>query len=351
MTAKSLLKTAEEVAQFYRGMSIDIKTDRWRRLGGIEQNTLFPIREVIPYAPATEDDRLILSGAAGLSLVNFRHRCSLLARSRFEDYGFQTFNEACAFVGAYVVGKLVNADRRWPKEKEPSFSYVQNGVIHTLSVGGSFHGDFRMSETQIPEADILSPINTITEFRPQRTLDVAGYHSIEPDIVASLIEAEFLRAGEKAASNLVHEFIKTLDNETDEAGNIQFRSGAFADYGDGDVWFSLRTLEQMIMDKDYSPLRRDGWLHSSRYLPQSSTMFEIVPTDEGVKFQNRDEKYAGDVRGIRVNREFYTDLFRSLVRQTSGGLGRTSPSQIIQLVYGAKDLLEHKFDSDRGFWP
>ncbi len=268
----------------------------------------------------------------------------MLARSRFEDYGFNTFNEACAFVGAYIVGKLVKSDTHRFREKEPSFSYVQNGVRHTLSVDGSFHGDFRMLETQIPEADILSPINTMTEFGPQRALDVAGYHSVEPEIVASLIEAEFLRVGEEAALDLVHEFIKALGNEADEAGNIRFRSGAFADYGDGDVSFSLTTLGLMLKDQDYSSVRRKDWLHSTPCAPQSSTMFEIVPTDDGVKFQNRDEKYSGDVHGIKVSREFYIDLFHSLVGQTARGLGRTSPSQIIQLVYGAKDLLEHKVE-------
>ena len=339
---RSTLKTPEELEMFDQGLSIDLIKDTWRRLGDLEEATLFPIREIASYAPATETDQLILSGAAGLSLTNFRQHYPLLARSRYEEYGFRTFNESCAFVGAYVVGKLLDKENRRLRRETPSFEYSDNGVTHSVSVGGTFHGDFQMKEFQTAQCDIISPAHTRTEFGPQKVTCVAGYHSIEPEIVATLIEAEFIQAGKEAALELVDEFMRVLRDSADTSGNITSQRGNFGDYGDGDVKYSLISLRLLVSEKSYNPLRIRNIHHSSRYAPQSSTMFEIVPVQNGVKFQNRDEKSNTEVEGIQINRERYPELFRTLVQQTSGGLGRTSPDQIIQLVCSAKDILEQR---------
>jgi len=338
--ARSLLKTNDELLLFNKGMSIDPDTDSWRKIGDAEEGTLFPARKIMPYARAAEEDQLVVSGAAGLSLANFRRQCPLLARSHFENYGFKTYNEACAFVGAYVVGKMVRAEECSLKEKDPSFSYIKDGIMHIISVGGSFHGDFSMTETTTAQSDIMSPINTKTEFGPQSGLSVAGYHSIEPEIVATLIEAEFLKAGPMATLDLVNDFLQTLSDVADASGNIEFQRGNFADYGDGDVQFSLTLLRILLKEDGYDPFKKHASLHSSAFLPQSSTMFEILPTQDGVKFQNKDKNNAERVSGIYIGREHFRDLFGALLGQTALGLGRTSPSQIIQLVYGAKSLLE-----------
>lgn len=343
---RAKLKSSDEVYMFDRALSVDPKTDSWRHIGDYEEGTLFPIRSITSFSKASEEDRLILSGAAGLSLVNFRQRCPLLSRSRYQEFGFRSFNEACAFVGGYVVGRFIDLESSRLSGKEPSFKYAKNGIFHSVSVGGSFHGDFRMSETWLTQSDIVSPINTMTEFSPRQSLDVAGYHSVEPEIVATLIEAEFIKAGKTAAMQVVDEFVAVLTEATNSSGNIDFRSGAFADYGDGDVRYSLTSLRLLLTHEDYDPLSRKDALHSSPYLPQSSTMFEIVPTESGVKFQNRDEKQEFDVRGISIDREHYVDLFRALIGQTSGGLGRTAPTQLLELVYRAKSLLDGKVMED-----
>lgn len=339
-TTRAKLKSSDEVYMFDRALSVDPETDSWRRIGDYEDDTLFPVRALTTFAKASEEDSLILSGAAGLSLVNFRQRCPLLSRNRYQEFGFRSFNEACAFVGGYVVGRLVNLESSRLLRKGPSFEYEKNGVLHAVSVGGSFHGDFRMSETRVVQSDIVSPIHTMTEFSPQKSLNVAGYHSVESEIVATLIEAEFIRAGKTAAMQLVDEFVAALTESTNSSGRIDFRRGAFADYGDGDVRYSLTSLKLLLADEGYNPLRRKDALHSSPYLPQSSTMLEIVPTATGVKFQNRDERQELDISGINIDREYYVNLLRVLIGQTSGGLGRTSPTQLLELVYLAKSLLD-----------
>jgi len=91
-------------------------------------------------------------------------------------------------------GRFIDLESSRLRAKEPSFKYAKNGILHSVSVGGSFHGDFLMSETRLPQSDIVSPINTMTEFIPKQSLDVAGYHSVEPEIVATLIEAEFINS-------------------------------------------------------------------------------------------------------------------------------------------------------------
>lgn len=336
---RAKLKSTNEVMMFDRALSIDPETDSWRHLGGYEEDTLFPIRSIASFANASKEDQMILSGAAGLSLVNFRQRCPLLSRSRYQEFGFKSFNEACAFVGGYVVGRFIDLEASRLKDKAPAFKYVKDGLLYSISVGGSFHGDFRMIETRLPQTDIVSPINTMTEFSPRQNLGVAGYHSIEPEIVATLIEAEYLRSGKTAAIDLVNEFLTVLTETADSSGDISFRRGAFADYGDGDVRYSLLSLKLLLTHDDYNPLEHNNTLHSSSYLPQSSTMFEILLTETGVKFQNRDEKQDFDVRGISLDREHYLDMFKALIGQTSGGLGRTAPTQLIEVVYRAKSML------------
>ena len=201
--SRNLLKTDDERRIFDRGLSVEPQIDTWRLLGGTEQGTLFPVRKSNPI-PRAEEDRLVLSGAAGLSLANFRSRFPLLARRNTERYGFRTFNEACSFVGAYVVSSLVKAEQHRLDMEHPFFTYINGGVQHRVTVGASFHGDFYVSDKQtILSSDIVSPINTYTEFAPVRTAGAAGYHSVEPEIVASILEAEFLIGGKACATSLL----------------------------------------------------------------------------------------------------------------------------------------------------
>ncbi|GAC1391337.1 MAG: hypothetical protein NVSMB46_03480 [Candidatus Saccharimonadales bacterium] len=250
-------------------------------------------------------------------------------------------------MGAYVVSKLIKAEMTLLKNQEPAFSYTDEGVSHTVSVGGTIHGDFIMTETTVMQSDIRSPIHTSTEFGPKSSLTVGGYHSVEPEIVASIIEAVYLESGEEAAKQLVDEFIeisadKKSTSDPRETNETPFYVPAFADYGDGDVRYSLTSLRILVTDKDYAALKRNKYLHSSLYLPQSSLLFEILPVKDGIKFQNRQKDFSDYSDGIFVSRDRYTSLFHVLLRQTSRGLGRTSPAQIIQLVHEAKKILSHK---------
>lgn len=333
------LKSADETLMFDRALSIDPKTDNWRHIGNYEEDTLFPARSVTAFTPACEEDSLILSGAAGLSLVSYRQQCPLLARSRYQEFGFKSFIEACSFVGAYVVGRHIDLELERLRGADPAFQYAKDGFLYSLRVGGSFHGDFRMTESKQPQSGILSPVNSLTEISPRVNLGVAGYHSIEPEIVATLIEAEFLRGGKTAAMQLVTEFTAAMVEVTDSPEDTGVKSIGFADYGDGDIKHSLVSLELLLTHDDYNPLKHGAILHSTPYLPRSATRFEIALTDTGVKFQNRDEN-QDEVPGIHLDREQYVAMFMALIRQTSAALGRTAPKQLIQIVDQAKSLLD-----------
>lgn len=339
---RSGLTTYDELRMFNRAMTIDPDMQSWRHLGDLEGDTLFPARSLIRFANASSEDRFILSGVAGLSLGAFGHTHPLLARGRHEEYGFQSFNEACAFVGAYVTGRLIELDMRELRQEEPSFRYSENDTMHTVCLTGSVHGDFRITETTTLQTDIVSPIQTMTEFCPIQEATIAGYHSIEPEIIATLIEAEYIRNGKAAATQLVQEFEAVLAEATDDSGDLKYNRGPFADYGNRECLYSLTSLELLLTDKSYHPLQRQVALHSSPYLPQSSKLFEIVPTQAGVQFQNREKNQELATASIKISREQYTDLFRGLVGQTSKGLGRTAPMQLAELVVRAKSMLQGK---------
>jgi len=347
--ARTKLKTEQEISMFERGLYIDRHKDWWRRTGELAKDTLFPNHIIDQFTPATEDDNFVLSGIVGLQLVDFRQRCHLLARSRYQEYSFKSFNESCAFVGAYVIAGLSEDSREKLYGNTPSFTYVSDGVSHKIMVGGTIHGDFRMSETRTLSKGIISPINTETEFSPRRVMNVSAYHSVEPDVVESMLLQELQVCDKQGLTGLVNEFIDvfkdlhpTLANLAREAAGNPFDTG-FADYGTrDDIDDTIIKINLLLEGK----LRRDrDALFATIVFPiKSDIRFEIISLENGIRLQNTgyyDEDHNEITPFIDINRQHFGDLFKTLLLQTQAALGRTSPQQLIKLIFAVKKLLDN----------
>lgn len=324
-----------------RGLEIGDDSDYWRRLIVDDQPTLFPRLKAVDFAPAISKDRLIVSGVVGALLERYKSRYPLLARSRSEEFGFSNHMEACAFVGARVMSKIMEMEQTRFHSKEPSFMLDDEKTNLEITVGGTFHGDFRIGATETLRSGSLSPANTHVDFAPLSTGWLGGYHSVEPDITAAMLTDEFVKFGKNATAKLLTDFEGTLPGLSDETGCLNFRRGAFADYGDGEAIYPLMPLSVLIDNPGTTTARmRAGKLYSSSHQPQSRHLFEIKPLEDGLRFQGRDEGAEEPESGIDIPRENYPDLFSALLRQAQEGLGRTSPQQHLDVIVYASRLLK-----------
>jgi hypothetical protein len=333
------LKTDQERLMFERGLNIDDEEDSWKRTGELAQDTLFPNHSIDQFMPATDEDRFILSGIVGLQLVDFRQRCHLLARSRYQEYGFKNFNESCAFVGAYVVSTLCEDYRERIYGGTPSFTYEDNGLSHKILIGGSLHGDFRMSEARSLTHDIISPINTETEFSPVDGVYVSAYHSIEPSIVESMLVHELLKGDKQSLNRLIDELIDICRPLVDSEGNVKHKIGNFADYGQDGISDHLVPIEILLAGEK---LRDEKILCETIINPgNSDDVFAVISLEGGIRFENSCSNYDDEYYSyIDINRQQFGDLFNALLSQTQAGLGRTAPYQLIKLIIDAKKLLD-----------
>lgn len=332
-------KGYEETRTLARGLAIDHEADSWRFLDENDQLTLFPHEKMISLLPAIEEDRLVVSGVAGVMLAKYKARYPVLARSRYAEFGFDNHMEACAFAGAYVLGKIIDEKRKYYKAP-PSFKLRDDRIKEEVIASGSIHGDFVIGLTKTVRKGAISPAHSSVEFAPRGTVWVLGYHSVEPDIVAGMITDVYIRHGADEALQLLVDFENSLEDITGAKGTLDFKQGPFGDYGFGDVHFSLSKLRIMIERPETKQhIMKLGNLYSAPYSPQSDTLFEIKSFEDGLRIQNRKDDFPEPATGIDVPQSHYTEFFKTLVMQTQAGMGRTSPQQLVKVLEYAKDIL------------
>jgi len=339
--ASSHIVNSEEMRTLTRGLEIDPATDHWRHYIDNDQPTLFPCQKSENIASAITPDRFVLSGVVGAVLQRYKSRYPLLSRSRFEEYGFSNHMEACAFVGAYVLGQITATYRESLKDEMPGFVIPHDNEMLEIFVGGTMHGDFRLGARRTYNKAVISPAHSLVDFAPQETVWVAGYHSIETNIVVGLIVDEYTRGGKTKALELIGEMGNKISGLQKEADGLSFRTGPYADYGmNDDPHWTLAPLRHIVKTSGSTTrLMRKGKLYSAPYLPQLDHLFEIKHITDGVRFQGRGTEDPEPDDGIDIPREYYPDLFRALVVQAQMGLGRTSPQEHISILNAAYKLL------------
>lgn len=345
--AFSKLNDPEEKYRCADALNID-KSRKWRSLGGLATGTLFPIREITDFHKTSPDiDKYVLSGVVGLNFVNHRNQVHLLARSRYKDYGFDSYVDATSFVGAYLVSAHTDAlNKRFQIESDNGFVFTEGNVKSEISVGASFHGDFRITQTSALTSDIISPLNNKVEFSPNKGITVAGYHSCEVMLLTDLLTSTFLDGGIEELKKCIEEF-EYIYNYL----GVDYRRGNFADYGDSmSDHFALSSLSNLIEDDDYQK-NAERPLTALPYLPQSPTLMASYSDDKGGLILCKIEESNYDIdkktldspdRAIHIKKEHRQGFFAALIGQTKAGLGRTSPLQLVNIIEMSKGLTEGK---------
>ena len=313
---------------------------------------LFPIPEYRHLASAdVQVDRLVLSGVIGHYLRKRHALRSVLSEEGFARYGFSNRVDAAAFAGAYILSALKDRHKEGcllgGGHDMPSFEVPRGGGLHhTISLGGSFHGDFRMHQTTQITKGGITPTGVRTLFAPEHTVGVVGYHSVEPSITDAMLECAYLQGGEERLLGITADLYEVandfIQKKNASLGDDPFYVPRFADYGGGGIDYSLSWLRLMKDDKyEYNyPKNLDSGesiLFGSPYLPQSSTDMQIVATHDGLLFRNSGDGVTGD--GILVPNNYFPSLFKALLTQSQQGLGRTSPDQHLRIIEKCKNLL------------
>lgn len=344
---RNRLVTHDDLKVFDRARALDpdLERDNWRYMGGDDELALYPTPSLQVLAPASVEDRLILSGTVGLSLTAFESESPLLSRDRYSEYGFSTFTESCAFVGSYVVTRLMSLEKGKGHFPPHRFEFKRDGLVHSMKVDGSSHGDFVLSDRTRTPDHAISPINTITEFSPENEVLVRGYHSVEPHVVAALIEDKYIKNGKEGALHFIEQCYTLLNDFAKSTPSQEFPFNLYADYGTADSSLIPFLLETFVSGALHHVAGRA--LYSTVVDPFSPDRFEIIPTEQGVRFQNRDSHQLAPSSVIEVDQEQYGDLFHSLLMQGYQGLGRTSPVQLYEVLKNARKILEEHSPSPR----
>ena len=335
----SLPTDAEKLA-LLRGLSIDPKQDAWRRVIGKEEGTLFPVDKTTVHEAARAEDRLVLGGVAGYIFEQLKPE--LLQEERYKDFGFETISDARIFLGAYAASRYIQNREKASSNSHPSYEYSKDGLRHTVSVGGSLDGDFRLSSSSTPESSAIAPNFQRVEFCLENVETVGSYHSLEPLIAEAMLVDTLTRGGKEEARKLIDSFDEVVQSRT-RGGVIEFTIGNFADYGDSAS--SSAPMELYFLKTEYTEEelkgKRDEPIFNLFVSPTAQKVsLEIRSTDEGIVLRNTHDDTPNTEGGITIFREHYVDLFSCLLSQTQRGLGRTSPLQLMEMLRIGREMLD-----------
>lgn len=350
-TTQLLLPHSEEYTQFIRGLLLSASAS-WQgtRASTNYEERLFAVPELLPRLPHyAEEDRLNLSGVAGLGLRHRPEVRGILSKEGFRDFGFLSRVDAASFVGAWVISGLHERQEKLRSMGSAGYTYQSDTDTRTILLGGDFHGDFRMSEVVESKRGGITPLNRFAEFSPKEVISVAGYHSIETSFTDAMLEVTFLTEGEQGLRQIITEFTQLAHVFMEQQGGLG-GSGAlsgFADYG-GSGMSSLNDCIWLYMYKNDAykhQLGRPGEvrpLYSAPYLPGSSVSFELHGDTDGI-YAGMSEKGA-QYKSIHIPREHFGTLFYALLEQAGMGLGRTSPAEHVNVITGCLEMLDESTD-------
>lgn len=244
----------------------------------------------------------------------------------FKKFGFESLGDFLGTLGAYTrMESKAYIDRgyKWPSN--------EGQRIFQIEIGGSEHGDFRLSKKDITPYKTLDPTGLPVLFRPECLDDVqyiAGSHSVEPYLLSMILQwAE----QEKIPSTI-------LDNRQDFIAGFKQQGqycGPFADFG-----YESGSGQMFNFLSWDIPLRRVGEVYASGFIPhylpcyggdaggyslkvgkESQLVFSYVP-------------YKGETKNLalEVQPKDLDQFINGLFTQAQRGWGRTSVKQLVGVI-------------------
>lgn len=284
-----------------------------------EQYSLFG--HDVQHVELTLEDFDVLSGDAAATVL-----CDARLL-RFSEFGFDSYAALVGTVGAYaqsLSAKQFNPGHVWESEYE--------GKRYRTEVTGSFHGDFRLQRIDITPYPTLDPLGFAVPYRPLLpggSAHVAGSHSIEPYVLASIlkyVEQTGVPSRIGTASG-AEQFL----HDTEALGSAL---GNFADAGNPHIGGVRSTQFQLFMPMG----DEDSEKSFDHFVPlyAGSGHYEIVI---GPKNELVFRLHGGGANEVRIPPAEIDELAYGLFVQASRGLGRTA-------VYQLREVLQYRYSDE-----
>lgn len=320
----------------YHVQALGALEGNWRKLGGYDPNALLPETSMIlGEIEGLAYDKLLLGGATLLDLHRERAQEIL---EQYQIYGFQNKLHFANFIGAAIV-----AERSNESVSADSFGFTISEDAFTarrISVGANFHGDFIMRQHTKHTGEWIDPTGSVQQFGPMNEpLELRGYHSVEPSLVIAALK--------HLDSVLDQDEQKTIVEKTVQQYQIFAQdktrptSTLFADHG-GDS--EELEIDMMKMHFQASP----GQTHTDEVWanlpidPVSEQSLRVETRDGHLTLGNTSNNSNDSTRAkqnIVLPSSQVGEFILSLLKQSYTATGRTSDSQILNVLHARYQML------------
>ena len=295
--------------------SISVHSDDIDRQWGLDQKVfddgLFPYNVSTVFEQISAVDAYVISGACGSDVLYDAEESGV--RLEWLDQNLDTLR----ILGALAANSFNSFDG-WE-------NITINGDTE-LMVGADIHGDFRMTHRKIRDKVSMTPHGDILPFAPVSYEMISGYHSVETDMVDSLLEH---LASEMSDFERKRLFI-AITNGADW-GQRTKGINPFGDYGIGVVGGI-----SFLSEWSEASFGRDGSIVCElRVSPSPSGRIQLAIASEvnGVRIMQRESVEGEEI--LRVISEVYIpdeDIIAVIRAVGLSDRGRTSPLEIQQLL-------------------
>ena len=273
---------------------------------------------------AIEDDFPIISGYYASITLNPAEFWD------FKNFGFKSLSDFFGTIGTFTEMQ----DKSYFNKRDYSWKSKEGERLFITKVGGSEHGDFRLSKTDITPYKTFDPLFNEVSYRPETQEDarwVSASHSIEPYLLAALLR---YAEQEKISSDI-------LKNPLDFIAEIKKGDSFLGPFGDAGDWgpggprFAFIHFAEDIPRLD-SEGKIDNRLVNTIPCYASNDGYGIFmgPNHEFVfsyipERKNRDAVYPSE-KNLSIPPQDLDHFIRGLFIQCKNGLGRTSLNQMVQ---------------------
>ena len=293
--------------------SISVHSDDIDRQWGLDQKVfddgLFPYRVSTVFERISAVDAYVISGACGSDVLYDAEESGMKLEQLDQNL------DALRILGALAANSFNGFDG-WE-------NITINGDTE-LMIGADLNGDFRMTHRKIRDKVSMTPHGDVVPFAPVNYEMISAYHSVEEDIVDSLLEHMASAMSDVEKTRLYNKIIEGSDWGEGTKG-----VNPFGDYGVGG-WISFSREWNDIASNRNGSIICEVRVSPS---PRSQLQLAIASETEGIRIMQR--QYADDEVTFKVLSEVYipdNDIVTVIRAIGLSDRGRTSPLEIKQLL-------------------